>query len=64
MTEEDREKLCADLRDPWAVTIEELAELADVAADELDRLAVAAASWKKLAEERAGVIDRLAGDVA
>jgi hypothetical protein len=46
MAEEDREKLCADLRDPWAVTIEELAELAGVAAGEIERLA------KELERER------------
>jgi hypothetical protein len=39
MTNEDREKLCADLRDPWARTPEELAELAGVAAGEIERLA-------------------------
>jgi plasmid maintenance system antidote protein VapI len=39
MTEEDRQKLCADLRNPWAVTIEELAELAGVAAGAIEALA-------------------------
>jgi hypothetical protein len=39
MTEEERDKLCADLRDPWARTPEELAELAGAAAGEIERLA-------------------------
>lgn len=71
MTDEDRQKLCADLRDPWAVTIEELAELAAVAADEIDRLAKAAAAWKgraeegwKIANEYAAVVDQLKAELA
>jgi predicted component of type VI protein secretion system len=70
MTEEERQQLCADLNDPWSVTPEELAELAEAAADELDRLANVVAAWKELANERAKLIfeqnakiDRLIGEL-
>jgi hypothetical protein len=61
MTDEDRAKLCTDLRDPWARTPEELAELASVAADEIERLAEMAAGWKDLAERRGALADEQGG---
>lgn len=46
MMDEDREKLCADLRDPpWNITAEEFAEIAALAADKIERLAQERDIW-------------------